>query len=75
MEVGNSRRDAFRRFYFSIVTPESQGSSVSIETRLRAERSGFDSLQGLGILCRRVQTGSGDHRASYLVGTGDFPRG
>jgi len=41
-------------------------SPVSIITRLRARRSGFDSRQG----GHPVQTGSGVHPTSYPTGTG-----
>jgi hypothetical protein len=45
-------------------------SSVGIATGLRAERSGFDIRQGLGIFRYRAQTGSGAHPASYPMDTG-----
>jgi hypothetical protein len=49
-----------------------QGISVSIVTRLRAGRQGFDSRQEQlwDFSLRRVQTQSGAHPASYTVGTG-----
>jgi hypothetical protein len=43
-----------------------RGSSVSIVTRLRTCRPGFDSREDLGISLRhRVQTGPEAHKASY----------
>jgi hypothetical protein len=54
----------------------SRGSSVSIVTRLRPGRLGFDSRQGFFSLCHRTQVGSGVHPASYSMGTGgSFRRG
>jgi hypothetical protein len=58
----------------------SRGSSVSIETRLRAGWPGFDSQQwqwwDFFFLRLRVQTGSGAHPLSYPMETeGYFPRG
>jgi len=50
----------------------SWGSSVSIMTRLRHGKPGFDSRQGLR---HRVQTGSDANPASYLTVNGaSFPR-
>jgi len=53
--------------YFKLL-PEhhtgSRDSSVSIVTRVRAGRPGFDSLH------HRVQIGSGVYTASYPMGTG-----
>jgi hypothetical protein len=59
-------------FYGDLVRM-SRGSSVSIVTRLRTGRLGFDSWQDLGLfsLLRRLQTGSGAHPASYSMGIGD----
>jgi hypothetical protein len=48
--------------------------SVSMETRLRTGRPGWNSrrgaMMGFSSLRHRVQTGSGAHPASYLMGTG-----
>jgi hypothetical protein len=53
----------------------SRGRSVSIESRVRARRSGFNSRCGndeIFFLLYRVQTGSGAHPASYTVSTGSY---
>jgi hypothetical protein len=55
---------------------DTRGSSVSIVTRLRVGRPGFDSWQGKGFfsLCHCVQTDFAAHVAFYTVRTGDsFP--
>jgi len=48
-----------------------RGSSVSVLTRLRAGRPGFDSRHGKRFSLRhRVQTGPGAHQDSYRLGNG-----
>jgi hypothetical protein len=51
-----------------------QGSSVSIATRLRVRRPGFDSRYGQGFFPPRhsVRTNFGAHRASYPMDTWDY---
>jgi hypothetical protein len=66
----------FQLFEISVNTlgVKSQGSSVSMETRLRAGRPGFNSWQGKWwdsfSLHHLVQTDSRSHPASYEIGTG-----
>jgi hypothetical protein len=47
------------------------GSSVSIVTRIRAGRPGFDSRQGMFFCLPPRPAGYGAHPVSYPVGTGD----
>jgi len=58
------------RLFFQL---RSQGTWVSIATRLRVGRLGFDSWQGQGrafSLCPCIQPGSEAHPATFSVGTG-----
>jgi hypothetical protein len=57
----------------ALCSHRSRFSSVSIVTRLRTKRLGFDFRHGQGFFSRllnRVQTGSGNHPASYTMGEG-----
>jgi len=61
------------------MTTEGAAVAVSVQTRLRAGRLGFNSRQssdGIFSLLRRVHTGSGAHTASYLEGSAfSYPLG
>jgi hypothetical protein len=67
----------FNLFNDAFSTAWSHGGLVSIVTRLRAGRLGFDSRQGLGSSSfrHRVQIGSGANPGSYSTGTGDSSLG
>ena len=57
--------------YFNNYIINALGSSVSVVTELRAERSGMESRWGRDFPL--VQTGRGAHPASCKIGTGSFP--
>jgi len=52
---------------------EGRDSSVGIATRYGLDGPGIESRWGGATFSAPLQTGPGDHPASYTMGTGSFP--
>jgi len=61
-----------RVYPVAVTVRRSRNSSVGIATRYGLDGPGIESRWGARFFAP-LQTGSGDHPASYTMGTGSFP--